>query len=150
MTLSIPLAVLLWRLYERDWQAWFIYLRQEKVFLLTLGFSLGLLTVTASKVGAGEHHYLPFYPFLGYMCCDIYSRAETVNGVRRRSMRATVCIICSLWLVARVGTRVARGWSLTGPHVLAGREITASVASDLQEIMRQHPMEKIEMGYGEK
>lgn len=150
VTVSVPVLLLMWRLRERDQQAWQLYLRQEKIFLLALLISIGLTTVAASKMGAGEHHYLPFYPLLGYLCCDLYSRARTVSGMGRSSLRATVSIICCIWLLARVGTRVEWGWDLTGPHVLEGREMAVSVTRDLTEIMRKHPAEKIEVGYGEQ
>jgi hypothetical protein len=150
VTVSVPVLLLMWRLHERDRQAWQLYLRQERMFLLALLFSVGLTTVAASKTGAGEHHYLPFYPLLGYLCCDLYSRAQTVSGMGRSSLRAAISIICCIWLLTRVGTRVEWGWDLTGPHVLEGREMAVSVTSDLTEIMRKHPAEKIEMGYGQQ
>lgn len=149
-TFSAPVALLFWRLYERNWQTFFNYLREEKLFLLSLAASIGLMSVTASKLGSGEHHYLPFYPLLGYLCCDLYSRAETVpGGLGRSALRATVSILLCFWLVARVGTRDTWGWTLTGPHVLDGRESATEVTNDLQEIIRGHPGEVIEMGYGD-
>jgi hypothetical protein len=150
VTFSVPIALLFWRLYERDRQAFFNYIREEKLFLLSLAASIGLMSVTASKLGSGEHHYLPFYPLLGYLCCDLHRRAETVlGGIGRSSLRASVSILLCFWLVARVGTRDAWGWTLTGPHVLDGRKSAAEVTRDLQEIMRSHPGEVIEMGYGD-
>lgn len=149
-TFSVPVALLFWRLYERDRQAFLNYIREEKLFLWSLAACIGLISVTASKLGSGEHHYLPFYPLLGYLCCDLYSRAETVRGgIGRSSLRATVSMLLCFWLAARVGTRDAWGWTLTGPHVLEGRKTAAEVTNDLQEIMRSHPGVAIEMGYGD-
>ncbi len=149
VTFGVPIALLFWRLYERDRQAFFNYIREEKLFLLSVVAAIALMSVPASKFGSGEHHYLPFYPLLGYVCCDVYSRAKTVHGMGRSELRATVSILCCLWLVARVGTRDAWGWSLTGPHVLDGRQTAAAVSNDLLEIMRSHPHDVIEMGYGD-
>jgi hypothetical protein len=150
LMLGVPIFVLAWRLHERDRQEWFAYLRREKISLVTLGMALGLVTVTASKLGAGEHHYLPFFPWLGYICCDLYSSAETTSATRRSSMRVTVCVVCSLWLLAIVGTRIEWGLAFMGPHEFAGRATAASISNDVKEIMREHPGEKIEMGYGDK
>ena len=80
VTISVPVVLLFWRLYERDRQVFFNYIRREKIFLLSLAASIGLMSITASKIGSGEHHYLPFYPLLGYLCCDLYSRVETIHG----------------------------------------------------------------------
>ena len=56
------------------------YLREQKLFLLALAGALGLMIIAASKFGAGNHHLLPLYPVIGFLCADIYSQIEVVGA----------------------------------------------------------------------
>jgi hypothetical protein len=152
ITLVVPILALLWRFHERNSRQFLVYLHEESAFLFALVACLGLITAVASKAGAGDHHYLPFYPLLGYVCCDIFSRTAMTSAardIRWTSIGGAVFAVSLLWLGTRVENRLAIDWKHTGPKIVSGRMNAQSATAELQEILQRYPNRRIEMGYGE-
>jgi hypothetical protein len=39
--------------------------------------SLAVVAVSTSKIDAGSHHFMLFYPVAGYICADIYRETQS-------------------------------------------------------------------------
>lgn len=152
ITLAVAILALLWRFYERNSRQFFAYLHEERGFLFTLVACVGLITAVASKAGAGDHHYLPFYPLLGYLGCDIFRRASMPSAAREirwASIGAVIFVVSLLWLATRIENRLAVEWKNIWPKIMSGQTIAESTTTDLHEILTRYSTKRIEMGYGE-
>jgi hypothetical protein len=147
VTISLPALLLLWWFYERDPKKFWDYLREQRLFLLALTTSLGLVTILASKMGAGNHHLLPLYPVLGFLCSDIYGRIDAGGTVRTVSYGAIARAICWLWLASTIATRIPVEFLTTERRLATRWSLAAAVTEDLTNIMRSHPGDRVEMGY---
>jgi hypothetical protein len=147
-TILLPVFLLLWRLHESDRPKVRAYLREEKLVLLALLGAVGMVSILASKFGAGNHHLLPFYPVIGFLCADTYSRADAANPVRFASYSSVVRVVCWLWLASTVATRVPLEAWQTETKLVDRWSLAGAVTQDLEDVMHDHPGERIEMGYG--
>ena len=123
------------------------YLREQKLFLLALAGALGLMIIAASKFGAGNHHLLPLYPVIGFLCCDIYSQIEAVGAAWTFTYSSMARAVCWLWLASTVATRIPVEFLATERKLAARWSLAAAVTDDLTGIMQAHPGDRIEMGY---
>ena len=149
VTILLPVVLLLWRFHESDRQKFAVYLREERILLLGLVGSIGLVTILASKFGSGNHHLLPFYPLIGYVCCDLYGRIDAPGAVRTASYSSLARAVCWLWLASTVVTRIPVEFLLTERKLVGRWSLGTAVTRDLAEIMHDHPGDRIEMGYGQ-
>lgn len=147
VTISLPALLLLWRFYQGDPRKCLAYLREQKIFLLALAAALGLTMIAASKFGAGNHHLLPLYPVIGFLCCDIYRQIEVVGAAWTRSYGSIARAVCWLWLACTVATRIPVEFLATERKLAARWSLAAAVTEDLNRIMQAHPGDRIEMGY---
>jgi hypothetical protein len=147
VTISLPVLLLVWRFYESDARNCLTYLRDQKLFLLSLAGSLGMMTILASKFGAGNHHLLPFYPVIGLLCSDLYSRIQAAGGVRRMAYGSIARAVCWLWLASTIATRIPVEFLATERKLAARWSLAAAATQDLTAIIQAHPGERIEMGY---
>ncbi len=67
-----PVLLLLWSLGQKNTGLVRAYLRDNALFLVTLAGCVALIAVVAGKIGAGTHHFMPFYPIIGLVCATIY------------------------------------------------------------------------------
>ena len=148
-TILLPILLLLWRFHQSDPEKMFAYLREDRIFLLTVVGSLGLVTILASKFGSGNHHLLPFCPVIGYLCSDVYSRIDAISPVRAASYSSIARAVCWLWLASTVATRIPVEFLLTERKLVTRWSLATAVTRDLMNIMRNHPGDRIEMGYGQ-
>jgi hypothetical protein len=149
VTISLPALLFLWWFYERDPKKCSNYLREQKPFLLGLASALGLVTILASKMGAGNHHLLPLYPVIGFLCSDIYSQIEATGAVRIVSYASIARAVCWLWLASSIATRIPVEFLTTEGRLAKRWSQAAAVTEDVTNIMQAHPGERIEMGYSE-
>lgn len=147
VTISLPILLLLWAFHQIDPKNCRIYLREQKFLLLASGCSLGLVTILASKIGAGNHHLLPLYPVIGFLCSDIYSRIHALKAARTFSYGAIARAVCWLWLASTVATRIPVEFLTTERKLVTRWSLAAAVTQDLTNIMHSHPGDRIEMGY---
>jgi hypothetical protein len=148
-TILLPVFLLLWWFYQSDRRNCLIYLREQKLFLPALAGSLGLVTLLASKFGSGNHHLLPFYPVIGYFCCDIYSRIDRVTADRAVSYGSIARAVCWLWLASTIATRIPVEFLATEGKLVTRWSLAAAVTQDLKDIMHSHPGDRVEMGYSQ-
>jgi Dolichyl-phosphate-mannose-protein mannosyltransferase len=144
LTILLPIVLLLWRLHDSDRQKFQAYLREERFVFLALLAGLGMVTILASKFGSGNHHLLPFYPIVGFLCADIYSQIEAAEPLR---FAAYARAVCWLWLVSTVATRVPVEALQTERKLVERWSLAGAVTEDLVQLIHDHPAERIEMGY---
>ncbi len=147
VTISFPALLLLWRFYQGDPRKCLAYLREQKLFLLALAGALGLMIIAASKFGAGNHHLLPLYPVIGFLCADIYSQIEVVGAAWTLTHGSITRAVCWLWLASTVATRIPVEFLATERKLATRWSLAAAVTEDLNSIMHAHPGDRIEMGY---
>jgi hypothetical protein len=147
VTISVPAVLLLWRFHQGDPQKCVAYLREQRLFLLALAGALGLMIIAASKFGAGNHHLLPFYPVIGFLCVDIYRQIEAVGAAWTLSSGSVARAVCWLWLASTVATRIPVEFLATERKLAARWSLASAVTEDLTSIMQAHPGDRIEMGY---
>jgi hypothetical protein len=148
LLLCAPVGLLLWRMEERSRGAAVSYLRSNRLFMVVLALCVGMVAVSASKIGAGPHHFMPFYAIFGYVCVDIYAETQALTGVAPVSRQRNLTPLLWTWLVIAVLMNGGIAFAPVAVTLLTGRSRAASVAADLQSIMRDHPGKAIEMGYG--
>jgi hypothetical protein len=148
--LIAPLGLLLWQLARRSRAVLAAYLNRNLLFLATLGFCMAAVTVSAAKIGAGPHHFMPFYPIGAYVCGDIYREIRSSGAVGPSLTRVHFTFLLWLWLAAAVAAQSWPGLSDMVATVLTSRSRSAAadVTSDLKRVMDDHPGKAIEMGYG--
>jgi hypothetical protein len=148
--LCAPFGLLLWQLAQKSRIALSNYVAKNRIFLVALGGSVTAIAVSASKIGAGPHHFMPFYPIAGYVCAGIYRETKTSKVTQSAPARLNFIPLLWLWLAAAVVTQTAAGYSDIASTVLSfrSRAMASAVTSDLKRVMQDHPGETIEMGYG--
>lgn len=145
-----PFGLLLWGLAQRSRNTLARYLHENLVFLATLGTCLVPVAISASTIGAGPHHFMPFYPIAGFVWADIY---REIKGLPITKTVTRISFLCLLWF----WLAAALVWQIGGgiPHVVMevlaprSRSAAADVTSDLEKVMQNHPGKTIEMGYGD-
>jgi hypothetical protein len=149
--LVAPLGLLLWQLAQRSRAALGAYWNRNRLFLAALGNCLAAVTVSAAKIGAGPHHFMPFYPIAAYVCGDIYREIQSSKAVGTLPNRVHFTFLLWLWLAAAVAAQIGPGLSDLAATVLTSksRSTAADVTGDLRRVMNDHPGKAIEMGYGE-
>ena len=142
-----PLGLLLWQMAKRSRGLLATYLDDNQPFLIVLGGCLAVIAVTSSKIGAGPHHFLPFYPILGYVCADVYSKTQGATVVARTPIGSFIPLF-STWIAIAVLIQLGSAFPQTVSTLLTSRSHARAVAGDLETVMKNHPGKKIEMGYG--
>jgi hypothetical protein len=146
--MCVPVGLLLWRLAQRNSGAATSYLKSNQFFMVALGLSVAMAAVSSSKIGAGPHHFMPFYPILGYVCADLYSHLQAQPVARQASSGWDWTPLLWSWLVIVVALNAGVGFGPTSWILLTGRSFAASVTTDMETVMRDYPNKTIEMGYG--
>lgn len=146
---SLPILLLAWRFASIDVSAFWAYLRERRLFLGTLAGCFGAMTVLCSKAGAGVHHLLPFCPVLGYLCADLYTAANAHRKAAAHIQRSFPQFACWLAIGAFFGMRLAGKLQTDLSIVVGERAHAQALVQDVDSIMKSHPHERIEMGYGE-
>jgi hypothetical protein len=148
--LCAPFGLLLWQLAQKSRIALSNYVAKNRIFLVALGGCLAAVAVSASKIGAGPHHFMPFYPIAGYVCAGIYRETKTSKVSQSAPPRLNFIPLLWLWLAVAVAAQIAAGSLATVSTVLTSRSraMATAVTSDLKRVMQDHPGETIEMGYG--
>src|SRR5579862_3900148 len=111
---------------------------------------MAAVAVSAAKIGAGPHHFMPFYPIGAYVCGDIYREIRSSGAEGPSLTRVHFTFLLWLWLAAAVAAQSWPGLSDMVATVLTSRSRSAAadVTSDLKRVMDDHPGKAIEMGYG--
>jgi len=104
------------------------------------------VAIPASVIGAGPHHFIPFYSTVGYVCADIYQKTKHAMVEKPLPGRMGFVHLLWFWLALVVATRL--GTSTTARILLTSRSQATAVVGDLEMVMRNHPGQRIEMGYG--
>ncbi len=142
-----PLALLLWNLGRKSLAGLESYVKRNRYFLLAMTVSMSAIGVFSCKLGAGPHHFMPFYPLLGYLCADIF-RASTMVTTAGQPVSLDLFPLFCAWL----GTAVAVLSVVAGLQLFAtltgSRQQRAAVAADLRHVMQTYTGDAIEMGYG--
>ena len=143
-----PLGLLLWQMAEASPKLTTNYLRENRLFLLSLAVGLAAIGVAAAKIGAGPHHFIPFFPLIGYACADAYKTLNTIPAPRSESRRWNFLPL--LWYGLTLAVVVKVGLSLLTPPspLWRPRSQASAIVADLKSLMSQHPGKNIEMGYG--
>ena len=141
-----PLAVLILQAKRRNVLA--AYCTQNRTFLIVLGASLAAVTIAASKIGAGPHHFLPFYPILGYACADLYKQTTMAARMPSLLLRLNFIPLLWVWVVIAISIQVGTAFPQTVATLVTSRSQASSIANDLEAVMNSHPGKTIEMGYG--
>jgi hypothetical protein len=143
-----PVGLLLWQLMQTSWTGLSAYLKKNWVFLTTLIGSIAATAAMASVIGGGPHHFLPFFPLIGYLCADLYREATDTKVEKPRARRVSFVPLLWFWLALVILVQLRAGTSPVPWTLLTSRAQAIAVASDLQIVMKNHPDETIEMGYG--
>jgi hypothetical protein len=142
----VPLALLMLQAKQRNVLA--AYSTQNRVFLIVLGAALAAVTITSSKIGAGPHHFLPFYPILGYVCADLYKQTASATSITLIAPRLNFIPLLWIWVGIAVAMQVGTTFPQMLTRLITSRSQARAVVSDLQALMKSHPDKRIEMGYG--
>jgi len=142
-----PLGLFLWRMARRSRGLLATYLDQNRTFLIVLSGCLAVVAVTSLKIGAGPHHFLPFYPIIGYVCADVYNNTENANVVPYASPVSFIPLFWT-WVAIAVLMQLGSAFPQTVSTLLGSRSHASAVASDLETVMKSYSGKKIEMGYG--
>ena len=148
LLLCSPVALLLWQLAQRKSGAARLYLSNNRGFVVTLVVSVGGVAVSASKIGAGPHHFMPFYPIFGYLCADIYHHTQDLPMPGRVSPGWGWQPLLWSWLVIAVAMNDGIAAGPAALTLLTGKSLAVSVCADLESVMKDYPNKTIEMGYG--
>ena len=143
-----PFVLILWQLANRGQGYLASYLREKRFFLLVLGACLAAVAVSSSKIGAGSHHFMPFYPTIAYACADVYSKIRDAAIATTVDPRPTITPLLWCWLTIAVVTQLGIRLVPTVKMLLQSRSEASAVVSDLEAVMKNHPGKNIEMGYG--
>jgi len=122
---------------------------ESQIFVYSTCATLILITIPASKVGAGPHHYLPLIPIIIYA----FSLALRNGGIRR--LFSAECpwredlitgflisaVVVSLMSASLSQYRIAR--------YLSGRWPYSEATLELNSIMARYPNQIIQMGYSD-
>jgi hypothetical protein len=144
-----PFALLLWQLAQRGRSLLASYLNENRSFLLALGSCVAAVAVSASTIGAGPHHLMPFYPLGGYVCADVYRKIKAATVARSAGSRLSFIPLFCFWLATALATRLGTDFPSTVSPFFTSRSRAVAVTSDLDMVMKDHPGAKIEMGYGD-
>ncbi|MBZ5645616.1 MAG: hypothetical protein LAN37_00160 [Acidobacteriia bacterium] len=148
LILFSPFLLLLSRLVERGRGHLSVYLRDNRSFLLVSGASLAAIAVSSSKLGAGPHHFMPFYPTIAYACADLYNKTRNDAVATPVSPRPTIVPLLWCCIALLVAAELGISFGPVAKTLLLSRSQAAAVAGDLEAVMKSHPGKKIEMGYG--
>jgi hypothetical protein len=143
-----PPALLLWQMAKRSRDVLINYLKQNVGFLALLVAGLAVVAVTSLKIGAGPHHFMPFYPVLGYVCADVFSRTSASAAPRITAHGPSFVPLLWLWIAMAVLMQFGTAFPPLLVRLLTSRSDAGAVASDLEEVMKTYSGKKIEMGYG--
>lgn len=144
-------GLMLWGMAQRSRSLLATYLHKNWHFLLALGSCLAAVAFFSSLIGAGPHHFLPFYPIFGYLCADIYGEMKGAGVARADARRLSFIPLLWFWLAAGLGTQIGPDYFSTASTVLTPRSksVADAVAGDLEAVMKAHLGKTIEMGYGD-
>ncbi len=130
LLLAAPLAVIAWSdLKARSGE------RLSRLFVLSLGIALVVVTVIAAKPGAGPYHLLPFVPVLAYAL--VAAPRELWNRVWPRSILVAAIFTAVIIAVPRQSTFV---------QTVSRRDLTLPI-EDLRRFADAHPARRIAVGY---
>jgi len=148
LILFSPFLLLLWQLAERGRSYLSNYLYENRFFLLVSGGCLAAIAVSSSKIGAGAHHFMPFYPTVAYACANVYSKIRDAAVVTPVTARASIVPLLWLWIAIVFMTQLTVSFAPIAQTLLQSRSQASAVVSDLEAVMKNHPGKNIEMGYG--
>jgi hypothetical protein len=143
-----PAVLLLWQLAQINRSLVLRYLQKNQIPLIVLGVCFAAVAVFASKIGAGPHHFMPFYPVAGYVCADLYREIKTAPDTRFVSPRLSLIPLLWFWLAMALAAQLGADFSSTASRLLTSRSAARKATDDLETVMKNHPGQKIEMGYG--
>lgn len=125
-------------------------LRPEvKVYLVAVAIAAILVTIVASKPGAGPHHYMPILPAIAYGCALLLRRdalTQLLPQLEGPSMLAGTLLFVSS--VLAFVPQAYRAQLVVGKYVFQNWEYRAA-AYQLKEIQAAHRGRTIGMGYSD-
>ncbi len=148
LVVCAPICLLLWQLLQASRTALSAYLKKNWIFLASLIGAIAVTAAMASVIGGGSHHFLPFFPLLGYLCADLYREIAHTEIAKPRVRRVSFIPLLWFWLALVIVVRFHSEISPLVWTLLGSRSHAIAVAGDLQTVMKNHPDETIEMGYG--
>ena len=148
LLLATPVGFLFWQLAQKSRGALEAFLTTNRRFLLVLASCVLAVAIVASEIGAGPHHFMPFYPILGYLCADIYQAAKTASGRAPLAGQPSFLLLLWFWFAIIAAVPLGIDFSITVRRLLTSRSQANAVASDLEMVMANHSGQKMEMGYG--
>ncbi|MGA8877715.1 MAG: hypothetical protein WB555_19405 [Candidatus Korobacteraceae bacterium] len=142
-----PLALLLWNLGRKSTACLSSYLRRNYHFVLALAVSIAAIGISSCKLGAGPHHFMPFYPLLGYLGADIFHVSTMIAGARQ-PVAWNISPLLWTWLGMAIAVLALIPSINLFATLFGSRQHMATVANDLRYVMQTYAGDAIEMGYG--
>jgi hypothetical protein len=143
-----PLLLLLYKLKQRKKDFTLSHLQNGPLFAPVLGVCLAVVAILALKVGGGIHHFLPFYPILGFFSASMVHEFKKAPLTQAAPLRISFIPLCWFWVFMALAAHLGTDFSATVVTLLTSQSSARDVSHDLQTIMSNHPGETIEMGYG--
>jgi hypothetical protein len=144
-----PFLLLMYELKKRRKDFSLGQLQSGPLFVPVLGASLVVVAILALKVGGGIHHFLPFYPVLGFAGASLGREFKSPPLTQPVPLRIGFIPMYWFWVLVALGAHLGTDFfSSTVVTLLTTQATARDISDDLQAIMRNHPGETIEMGYG--
>ncbi|HEX3681893.1 MAG TPA: glycosyltransferase family 39 protein [Bryobacteraceae bacterium] len=146
--LCAPLGLLLWQMAQASRKLTRNYLRENRLFLLSLVAGLAAISFAAAKIGAGPHHFIPFFPVIGYACADAYRTLNAIPVSRPELRRWNFLALLWCGLILAVVAKLGLSLLSASSALWRPRSQASAIVADLKSVMSLHPGKHIEMGYG--
>jgi hypothetical protein len=138
--LLAPVAIMFWRFHRAEPERARLDLRRR--WLLAAYFAASILggMLTGSKLGAGRSHLNPGFILAAYLAALLWSRTRRTSA----NVRYAFAVYAVVLLVPAL-SQTRDLWRIG----VERRAFANGVNADLDDIVRTHPAQRVEMGYSE-
>jgi hypothetical protein len=109
----------------------------QKWFLAAIVVASVALLLSASRLGAGPHHFLPLIPIVLFFAAEQTAKGRSVQS-HSGMLAGTGYALCFSWLLSCVLVALGSAYSISAAAIRQESEAAASIR-DLQQLVDEHP-----------
>jgi hypothetical protein len=109
----------------------------RKWFLAAIVVASLALLLSASRLGAGPHHFLPLIPIVLFFAAEQTAKGRSVQWPSGM-MAVTGYALCFSWLLSCVLVALGSAYSISAAAIRQESEAAASIR-DLEQLLNEHP-----------